>query len=120
MAVSDTTLYPSSGSESDNELSYPERPAPDTDEASDVQPTTRNVPQIPHGICVMLLRPQPPRTSSQTETEQQDIFLDSTYSTKLNSVRGDGEPSTLVIVLIHVSLSGVSKEAFNPTSCWSI
>jgi hypothetical protein len=81
MPPSDTTLTPSSSSESDDELSYPERPAPDTDEASDVQPTTRSVPQVPRGISVMPPRPQPPRTTSQTETEQQDRSPDSAYPT---------------------------------------
>jgi len=79
-------MSPSPGSESDDEMSYPEQLALDTDVPSSDRPVSRGAPQVPPSMPGLPARPQIPRSSaSQQEVQKSDHTMASTYSPATNA-----------------------------------
>ncbi|MCJ1250167.1 hypothetical protein MMC30_007393 [Trapelia coarctata] len=81
-----SAMSPSEGSESDDEMSYPEQLALDTDVPSNDRPVSRGAPQMPPNMPGLPSRPQIPRSSaSQQEVPKSEHAMGSTYPPVTNA-----------------------------------
>lgn len=79
-------MSPSPGSESDDEMSYPEQLALDTDIPSSNRPLSREAPQLPPSVLGPPPRPQIPRSpASQQEIPQYDRTIEKAQSAATNA-----------------------------------